>query len=212
MSEHDSFLVENWDTGTLIIHLEEQKLKLEEKHYDILRKEEITGQDFIDLTEEKLRSYGLKGGPAMRLAKEAKALKDNTKRPFSSYLSLSEVLAEYGLNSDGIDSIPLFESQIYEIQDDDKYFEECIIEINKRLRDYGTLRPDSLEAMRNEYVASILHTALHIARDDTKKDLSMRPQHEIVGEKSSGRVDYAIKVCYCFSVSSEACTNVGLHV
>ena len=44
----------------------------------------------------------------MRLAKEAKALKDNTKRPFSSYRSLSEVLAKYDINSDSITSIPQF--------------------------------------------------------------------------------------------------------
>ncbi|RGB24410.1 hypothetical protein C1646_676401 [Rhizophagus diaphanus] len=42
--------------------------------------------------------------------------------------------------------------------------------------------------MLNEYVASILHTALHIVRDDTKKDLSIRPQHETIGEKSSCRL------------------------
>lgn len=61
---------------------------------------------------------------------------------------------------------------------------------NNKLRDYGTLRPDSLEAVRNEYVMSYSH----IVRDDTKKELSMHPQYEIIGAKSSGRVDYAIKV------------------
>lgn len=106
---------------------------------------------------------------------------------------MRDVLKEYNLESDSIEAIPLFIPPSCEIRDDDKYFEECITEINKRLRDYGTLRPDSLETMRNEYVASILHTALHIVGDDTKKNLSMRPQHEIIGEKSSGRVDFAIK-------------------
>ncbi|CAG8763120.1 6895_t:CDS:2, partial [Ambispora leptoticha] len=91
-------------------------------------------------------------------------------------------------------AIPLFSPPIpHSIQDDDVYFEECITEINKRLRDYGTLYPDSLEAMRNEYVVAILHTALHIFRDETKKEFSMRLQQEIIGEESSGRVDYAIK-------------------
>ncbi|GBB91127.1 hypothetical protein RclHR1_18270001 [Rhizophagus clarus] len=104
--EYESYLVENWTTDTLILHLKEQNLKLEEKHFEILRNEEITGLDFLDMTEEKLESCGLKIGPSMRLAKEAKALKDNTKRPFSSYLSLKEVLEKYGLKSDSITSIP----------------------------------------------------------------------------------------------------------
>ena len=62
--------------------VKEQNLKLEEKHYDILQ---ITGLSFLDLNEEKFRSVGFALGPATLLAKEAKALKDNTKRPFSSY-------------------------------------------------------------------------------------------------------------------------------
>jgi hypothetical protein len=64
------------------------------------------------MTEEKLRN-GFKGGPATLLAKDAQTLKEKPKRPFSSYLSLSEVLAEY--DSDDIDFIPLFEPQIHEI-------------------------------------------------------------------------------------------------
>ena len=104
------------------------------------------------------------------------------------------MLADYGYVSDGIEAIPLFSPPVCEIWDNDKYFKECMTEIKKRLRDYRTLRSDSLEAMRNEYVASILHTALHIVRDETEKEFSMRSQHEIIGEKSSGRVDYAIKV------------------
>jgi len=107
-AEHDSYLVENWDTETLIIHLKEQNLKLEEKHYDVLRNREITGQDFLDMTEEKFEKCGLEMGPAMRLAKEAKTLKEKPKRAFSSYRSLSEVLAKYDINSDSITSIPQF--------------------------------------------------------------------------------------------------------
>src|ERR1043165_8819339 len=116
-AEHDSYLVENWDTETLIDFLKEQNLKLEEKHFDILRNEEITGQDFLDMTEEKFCSYGLKGGPAMRLAKEAKTLKEKPKCAFSSYKSLSEVLAKYGIDSNGMDTIPLFSLQTHEIQE-----------------------------------------------------------------------------------------------
>ena len=58
-----------------------------------------------------------------------------------------------------------------------------------KLKNYGTLVVD----LRNEYVVSILHTAINIARDATEKDFSMRPECEIIGDESSGRVDYAIK-------------------
>ncbi|GBB94481.1 hypothetical protein RclHR1_23620003 [Rhizophagus clarus] len=191
--EHDSYLVENWDTETLIDFLKEQNLKLEEKHYDILRKEEITGQDFLDMTEEKFRSYGLKGGPAMRLAKKVQALKKKPKRAFSSYKSLSEVLAKYNLVSEGTEIIPLFIPQTYEIKEDNKHFLLCMADINLRLQSYGTLMMTSLESMRNEYVSTILHTALRIAEDATNKKFSMKPEYEIIGDESCGRVDYAIK-------------------
>ncbi|GES92075.1 hypothetical protein GLOIN_2v1572084 [Rhizophagus clarus] len=102
----------------------EQNLKLEEKHYDILCKKEITSQDFLDMTEEKFRSY-----------------------------------------------------------DDNKVFKRCMEEILGRLRSYGTLQPDSLEAMRNEYVIALLHASIHIVIDITNKDLSMKPQYGIVEDK-----------------------------
>ena len=68
-------------------------------------------------------------------------------------------------------------------------------EILGRLCSYGTLQPDSLEEMRNEYVVALLHASIHIVMYDTNKELSMRPQYGIVGKESKGRVDYAIKVC-----------------
>src|SRR6266516_979904 len=107
-TEHDSYLVENWDTETLINYLKEQNLKLDDKkHYDILRKQEVDGQAFLKLTKEELLAspYNFPGGPAIKLAKEIKALKEKPKRAFSSYKSLSEVLAKYDINSDSITSI-----------------------------------------------------------------------------------------------------------
>src|SRR3954464_10952136 len=71
-------------------------------------------------------------------------------------------------------------------------------EILGRLRSYGTLQPDSLEAMRNEYVVALLHASIHIVMDITNKELSMRPQYGIVGEESRGRVDHAIKVFFFY--------------
>ena len=107
---------------------------------------------------------------------------------------MREVLIRYGLESEGTDKIPLFSLQTYEIKDSDKHFEHCVENILFRMKHYGSLVIDSLESMRNEYVSTILHTSLHIAGDLTKKEFSMRPEFEIIGEESSGRVDYAIKV------------------
>ncbi|RIA96787.1 hypothetical protein C1645_814816 [Glomus cerebriforme] len=119
-AEHDSCLVENWDTETLIDFLKEQNLKLEEKYYNILCNEEITGLSFLDMTEEKLSSYGFKGGPATLLTKEAKTLKEKLKRAFSSYHSLKEVLVKYGIDSNGIGNICQFLPAIYKLEDDDE--------------------------------------------------------------------------------------------
>ncbi|GBC40233.2 hypothetical protein GLOIN_2v1587390 [Rhizophagus irregularis DAOM 181602=DAOM 197198] len=62
-------------------------------------------------------------------------------------------------------------------------------EILVRLKNYGTLVVDSLEAMRNEHIVTILHTTINITRDDTGKKLSMRPEYEVISENA----DYAIK-------------------
>ena len=43
---------------------------------------------------------------------------------------------------------------------------------------------DSLEAMRNEYIVVIPHTAINITRDATGKEFSMRPEYEIIEESS----------------------------
>ena len=79
-AEHDSFLVENWDTDTLIIHLEEQKLKLDDDDFAILRKKKFNGLSFPELTKEDFMQAGLEMGPAILLAKEVKALKEKPKR------------------------------------------------------------------------------------------------------------------------------------
>ena len=47
---------------------------------------------------------------------------------------------------------------------------------------------DSNEAMRCEYISTILHTAVSIL-----EGLVILPQMEVSGDESSGRVDYAIK-------------------
>lgn len=48
---------------------------------------------------------------------------------------------------------------------------------------------DSLEAMCNEYVVAILHSAINVTRDN-----DMRPEYEVIGDEKSRRIDYTIKV------------------
>ncbi|PKK58537.1 hypothetical protein RhiirC2_763360 [Rhizophagus irregularis] len=186
--------IKKYDTAKLIEYLQGQEnLGLNEPAIKILENEEVNGLDFFDLTEEKLERHGMKMGPATRLVKFAKECKDKKLRAFSTYRSLKEVLAEYNLVSEGTEVIPLFTPQIHEIPDENKHLELCMADIKLRLKSYGTLVITSLESMRNEYVSTILHTALRIAEDATNKKFSMRPEYEIIGDESSGRVDYAIK-------------------
>ncbi|EXX66170.1 hypothetical protein GLOIN_2v1773137 [Rhizophagus irregularis DAOM 181602=DAOM 197198] len=52
---------------------------------------------------------------------------------------------------------------------------------------------DSNEAMRCEYISAILYTLLYIVKRITDKELTLAPQLEIIGEESTGWVNYAIK-------------------
>ena len=72
-------LVENWDTETLIIFLRDLDINLDEDDFKILRKQKIDGQTFPDMTERKFMKDGIKRGPAMKLEKQAKILKERTR-------------------------------------------------------------------------------------------------------------------------------------
>ncbi|GBB92816.1 hypothetical protein RclHR1_20600001, partial [Rhizophagus clarus] len=191
-AEHDSYLVENWDTETLINFLKEQNLKLDDDDLGILRKEKITGQTFLGLTKEELQGIGLKLGPVKALLDEIKALKEKPKRAFSSYKSLSEVLAKYGIDSNGTDTIPLFSLQTHEIQDSNKHFKHCIdpgeisqaselplaIEFNRKALDedseeYQTLRSGVkkvLEAIRITELEAKNTQLRQIIEENAKRD------------------------------------------
>ncbi|GES88290.1 hypothetical protein GLOIN_2v1587390 [Rhizophagus clarus] len=144
---------------------------------EYLQKEEDLGLEEEDF--EIIRKQRVNGRDFLKITEEK--------------LEKWEVLARYGIGSDGTDTIPLFSLQTHEIQDSDEHFKQCMAEILVRLKNYGTLVVDSLEAMRNEYVVAILHSAINITRDATGKELSMRPEYEVIGDESTGRVDYAIK-------------------
>ncbi|PKY59410.1 hypothetical protein RhiirA4_482132 [Rhizophagus irregularis] len=162
--------IKKYDTAKLIEFLQgRENIGLNEPAIKILENEEVNGLDFFDLTQEELERHGMK-------------LRD----------SLKEVLAKYDIKSNGTDAIPLFSLQPTKIQDSNKHLGHCVENILFRMKHYGSLVVDSLESMRNEYVSTILHMALHIAEDETSKEFSMRPEFEIIGEESSSRIDYAI--------------------
>src|SRR3954447_24141038 len=115
--------IKKYDTAKLIEFLKGQEnLGLNEPAIKILENEEVNGRDFLDMTKQDFRDYGMKGGPATRLAKFAKDCKEKKLKAFSSYKSLKEVLKKYGIGSDGTDTIPLFSLQTHEIQDTNKHF------------------------------------------------------------------------------------------
>ena len=49
------------------------------------------------------------------------------------------------------------------------------------------------EAIRCEYISTILHACICIVKQHTGKEISLKPQLEVVGEENAGRVDYAVK-------------------
>ncbi|CAG8695429.1 20411_t:CDS:2, partial [Gigaspora rosea] len=162
--------IKKWDTDKLIKFLECQGLNLKKHHFDIIRDQEITGYTFLDFTEQKFRECGLK-----------------------TQKDLKEILMKHGIDGNGIGTIRQFPPTTYPLKDDDEEVQQCIKEIKRKLGNMGTILADSNEAMRCEYISPILHASLYIVKRITKKELSIAPQLEVVGEENTGRVDYAIK-------------------
>ena len=95
-----SSLVKNWDTETLIIFLHNLNINLDENDFKILRKQKINSQTFPDMTERKFMKDGIKRGPAMKLEKQAKILKERTKAFEKAKLNtFSSFRAVFGLFS-----------------------------------------------------------------------------------------------------------------
>src|SRR3954452_4362025 len=128
--------VKKYDTAKLIEYLQGQEdLGLNDDNLKIIHKEKVNGHTFFKITKEELERHEMKLGSATALVDFAKDCKDKKLKAFSLYLSLSEVLAEYDLGDD-IDSIPLFFSPTYKIQDSNKVYKRCIEEILDRLCSY----------------------------------------------------------------------------
>src|SRR5438045_5269944 len=119
--------IKKYDTTKLVDLLRGEKdLGLDDDDLEIIRKEKVNGRAFLNITEEKLRSYGMPGGPASNIAVFAKECKDKKLRSFSSYKTkkdLSEVLHKYGIDSNDIKKIPPFVPESVKIDDADKQFQ-----------------------------------------------------------------------------------------
>lgn len=83
--------IKKYDTGALISFLQERNLGLDLDDENIISNEKITGRDFLDMTKQDFQEYGMKGGPAVRLAKFTKECKEKKLRAFLTYRSLKEV-------------------------------------------------------------------------------------------------------------------------
>ncbi|CAG8552382.1 16702_t:CDS:2, partial [Racocetra fulgida] len=119
--------IQEYGTEQLIEYLQTVKnLQFNEKHFEIIRKEEFTGETFLTITEEELRGIGLKFGSAKRLVNFAKTCSERKRQKYSSIKSLKDVLKDYNIDSDDISKIPLFEPQTHEIQDADEYFQNSL--------------------------------------------------------------------------------------
>ena len=105
-----SDVVKDFNTEELIDYLGRKDLKLKETHFKILRKEEITGLAFLELTEEKFRSIGFTLGPATTLAKFIEGLSQKL-RNYSSLKTLDdlkEMLRRNKVNGEDITNIKQF--------------------------------------------------------------------------------------------------------
>ncbi|PKK71743.1 hypothetical protein RhiirC2_848926 [Rhizophagus irregularis] len=163
-------------TAELIEYLrKEEDLGLDDDDLEIIRKEKVDGRAFLKLTKQDFRDYGMKGGPAVKLADFAKNCKEKKLRSFSSYKTkkeLGEVLRKYGIDSSEITKIPPFELEPVEIDDEDEELEQCIKEIKRRMGIIG-LATGRNEAVRCEYISPILYASIYIAKRITEKGITM---------------------------------------
>ncbi|PKK59999.1 hypothetical protein RhiirC2_857074 [Rhizophagus irregularis] len=100
-AEHDSYMIENWDTDTLVDFLKEQNLKLDKNDLEILHKQKVDSQAFLKLTEKKLLapSYNFPGIYVL-LVQE-----------------LEKGIEKYSIDGNGISTIRQFLLKTYPLED-----------------------------------------------------------------------------------------------
>ncbi|GBC42280.2 hypothetical protein GLOIN_2v1788170 [Rhizophagus irregularis DAOM 181602=DAOM 197198] len=157
--------------------LKKKNLKLEKSYFEILRKEEISGFTFLDITKEDFQSYGLKAGPTITLAKFIEGL--------------SQKLRNYSLLKT-LDDLKEILCRNKEINNEDKAFNHCMKDIILKFSNVETMT-DVNKVTHCEFISLILYASIAIAKKLTSQNIFIVLQKNISGEDATGRVDYVIK-------------------
>ncbi|GBC02800.1 hypothetical protein RclHR1_04820018 [Rhizophagus clarus] len=153
----------------LIEYLKKKNLKLEESHFEILCKEEISGLAFLDTTKRGFSKLWLESW------------------------SRNNTCKIYRINKD-ITNIKQFTLVFEEINDDDKAFGHCMDDIIQQLSNVESIT-DANKATRCEFISAILlHASIAIAKKLTSQDIFKVLQKDISGEDATGRVTTRSKV------------------
>ncbi|RHZ79750.1 hypothetical protein Glove_141g70 [Diversispora epigaea] len=94
-------VVKKWKRDYVITFLESKKdeLGLDDIHIQVIQDQEVAGCDFLELNVEKLMRYGLKGGPAERIAGLVKEFKFST-----SMETLPSIFEHMNVSHDSMDT------------------------------------------------------------------------------------------------------------
>ncbi|CAG8688324.1 12040_t:CDS:2 [Ambispora leptoticha] len=147
----------------------------------IIRNERITGRVFLNSTKQDFIDNGLKGGPAKRLADFVKEVKEKKLKVYSLYKTVKDfegVMRKFGIDGKEISDIPQFYPVTEKLEENDEDLQYCMDDIKYRMVNIGSAT-GSNEALRCEYISTILHSCLHIARRTTKDTIVLKPQLEI---------------------------------
>ncbi|RGB22949.1 hypothetical protein C1646_775240 [Rhizophagus diaphanus] len=187
-----SDVVKDFNTEELIEYLKKKNLKLEESHFKILRKEEISGLAFLDTTKEDFQNYGLKAGTATTLAKFIEGLSQKLRNYslLKTLDDLKEMLRRNKVNGEDITNIKQFTPVFEKISSDDKAFEHCMEDIILKLSNVETMT-DANEATRCEFISSILHASIAIAKKLTSQDIFIVLQKDISEKPRNIKIGYA---------------------
>ncbi|CAG8500255.1 14727_t:CDS:2 [Cetraspora pellucida] len=138
----------------------------------------------------------------MRIVDHTQKLSTQLK-PFSSYTSKDDmkyVLSKYGITD--LYKMPCFKPEMVEIEDDDINLQRCLDYIKIMIDNMGPLIGRK-EAVHSRYIDIILQNSLHIAKQITKKQISLDPEFEIIGIEASCDADYAFRMSKTNSGSEE---------
>ncbi|CAG8756745.1 19543_t:CDS:2 [Gigaspora rosea] len=202
-----------------------EELDLDDDDIQTIEKKKVSGRDFLGLNVQKLIKYGLEDGPAERITSLIKEIKDeeqNLQRHFqisSKRKRNSRVQQERPHSIDNIlfadrtNFETIARSRTKEFKFPATTHNEIVVKYNKsilsndatvlqkhgidndeeikaRLSAIGNVG-DQNEAQRSHFITSILVSAVN-----SVPNTILRSQFEIIGDVSSGRVDYAIKKIY----------------